>query len=37
VDEAVRLGTSAASLTLRWPGTVLPELSLEKLYDELVF
>jgi pseudouridine kinase len=36
VDEAVRLGTSAASLTLRYPGTVVPELSLEKLYDELV-
>ena len=35
-DEAVRLGTSAASLTLRYPGTVVPELSLEKLYDELV-
>ena len=36
VDEAVRLGTSAASLALRYPGTVVPELSLEKLYDELV-
>jgi pseudouridine kinase len=35
-DEAVRLGTSAASLTLRYPGTVVPDLSLEKLYDELV-
>ncbi len=35
-DEAVRLGISAASLTLRHPGTVDPELSLEKLYDQLV-
>lgn len=36
VDEAVRLGVSAASLTLRYPGAVVPELSLEKLYDQLV-
>jgi pseudouridine kinase len=35
-DEAVRLGISAASLTLRHLGTVYPELSLEKLYDELI-
>ena len=35
-DEAVRLGTSAASLTLRYPGTVVPDLSLEKLYDQLI-
>jgi pseudouridine kinase len=35
-DEAVRLGISAASLTLRWPGTVVPGLSLETLYDQLV-
>lgn len=36
LDEAVRLGVSAASLTLRHPGSVLPDLSLEKLYDELI-
>ncbi len=36
IDEAVRLGVSAASLVLRHPGAVLPELSLEKLYDQLV-
>lgn len=36
LDEAVRLGVSAASLTLRHPGTVYPNLSLEILYDELV-
>jgi pseudouridine kinase len=36
IDETVRLGVTAASLILRFPGTVLPELSLEKLYDELV-
>ncbi len=34
-DEAVRLGTAAAALTLRARGTVAPELSLEALYDEL--
>ena len=36
LDDAVRLGVTAASLVLRYPGTVLPELSLERLYDELV-
>jgi pseudouridine kinase len=36
VDEAVRLGVSAASLTLRHRGAVLPDLSLERLYDHLV-
>ncbi len=35
LDDAVRLGVSAASLTLRHGGAVLPDLSLEKLYDEL--
>lgn len=35
IDDAARLGVSAESLTLRYPGTVLPDLSLEKLYDEL--
>lgn len=36
VDDAVRLGVSAASLTLRHRGAVFPDLSLEKLYDQLV-
>lgn len=36
LDDAVRLGVSAASLTLRYPGAVVPDLSIEKLYDELV-
>lgn len=36
LDEAIRLGVSAASLTLRHPGTVFTELSLERLYDELI-
>ena len=34
-DEAVRLGVSAASLTLQHSGAVLPDLSLEALYDHL--
>ena len=34
--EAVRLGLSAATLTLKCPETVCPDLSLEKLYDQLV-
>jgi pseudouridine kinase len=36
IDDAIRLGVSSASLTLRYPGAVLPDLSLEKLYDHLV-
>ena len=36
LDDAVRLGVSAASLTLRYRGAVVPDLSLEKLYDRLV-
>lgn len=36
LDDAIRLGVSAASLTLRHPGTVMPDLTLEKLYDHLV-
>jgi len=36
LDEAVRLGVSAATLTLQYPGAVVPDLSLEKLYDQLV-
>lgn len=35
-DEAVRLGVSAASLTLRRRGSVRKDLSLELLYDHLV-
>jgi pseudouridine kinase len=35
IDEAVRLGASAAALTLRTTGSVLPDLSIERLYDEL--
>jgi pseudouridine kinase len=35
LDDAARLGVSAASLTLRHLGTVSPELTLERLYDEL--
>lgn len=36
IDDAVRLAVSAASLTLRIKGTVVPDLSVEKLYDQLV-
>lgn len=36
LDDAVRLGVTAASLTLRQRGTVVPDLSLEMLYDQLV-
>jgi pseudouridine kinase len=36
VDEAMRLGVTAASLTLTTPETVLPNLSQELLYDQLV-
>ena len=36
LDDAVRLGVSAASLTLRHSGAVYPELTLEKLYAQLV-
>jgi pseudouridine kinase len=35
VDESVRLGLAAAALTLRTSGTVVPDLSLELLYDQL--
>ncbi|OGO19678.1 MAG: hypothetical protein A2Z14_14855 [Chloroflexi bacterium RBG_16_48_8] len=34
IDESVRLGLSAAALTLRTGGTVVPNLSLELLYDQ---
>ena len=33
LDDTIRLGVLAASLTLRHPGTVLPGISVEKLYD----
>lgn len=36
VDEAVRLGVSAATLTLESPDTVRQDLSLESLYAQLV-
>jgi pseudouridine kinase len=36
LDDAVRLGVSAASLTLQYRGAVAPDLSLQKLYDHLV-
>jgi pseudouridine kinase len=36
LDEAVRLGISAASLTLRSRQTVVPDLTLEKLYEEIM-
>lgn len=36
LDEALRLAVTAASLTLSHSGAVLPDLSLEKLYDRLV-
>ena len=36
LDDALRLGVSAATLTLQYPGAVVPDLSLEKLYDQLV-
>jgi pseudouridine kinase len=35
LDESVRLGVSAAALTLRTLGSVVPELSLERLYEVL--
>ncbi len=36
LDEAVRLGVAAAALTLRTRETVAPDLSLDRLYDDLV-
>jgi pseudouridine kinase len=36
LDDAVRLGVTAATLTLQYRGTVIPDLSLEMLYDHLV-
>jgi pseudouridine kinase len=36
IDEAVRLATSAAALTLQSRHTVSPDLSLDRLYNQLV-
>ncbi len=36
IDDAVRLGVSAASLTLGFRGAVVPDLTLQKLYDQLI-
>lgn len=36
LDDGLRLGVSAASLTLRHMGAVRPDLSLELLYDQLI-
>jgi pseudouridine kinase len=35
VGEAVRIGVAAAALTLECRETVCPELSLERIYDQL--
>jgi pseudouridine kinase len=35
IDDAVKLGVAAASMTLNYRGAVIPDLSLEKLYDQL--
>jgi pseudouridine kinase len=35
IDDAMRLGVAAASLTLTYRGAVVPDLSLEKIYDQL--
>ena len=34
IDDAVQLGVAAASLTLRYRGAVVPDLSLERLYEQ---
>ena len=36
IDEAMRLSVSAATLTLKCVDTVCPDLSLERLYNQLV-
>jgi len=36
ISEAVRLGISAAAATLQCVETVCPDLSLDRLYNELV-
>ena len=35
IDDTVKLGVAAESLTLTYRGAVVPDLSLEKLYDRL--
>ncbi len=35
IDDAVRLGVAAESITQNYRGAVVPDLSLEKLYDQL--
>ncbi len=35
IDDAAKLAISAAAITMRYQGTVDPDISLEKLYDEL--
>ncbi len=35
LDDAIRLGVASAALTLRHSGAVVPDLTLEKLYDQL--
>lgn len=35
IDDVVRLGVAAESLTMTYRGAVVPDLSLEKLYDQL--
>jgi pseudouridine kinase len=35
IDDAVRLGVAAEAITLNYRGAVVPDLSLEKLYDQL--
>ncbi|MDX9992244.1 MAG: carbohydrate kinase family protein [Anaerolineales bacterium] len=34
IDDAARLGAAAAALALQYSGTVYPDLSLDKLYDQ---
>jgi pseudouridine kinase len=36
LDEAMRLGVSAAALTMGYPGAVRPDLTVEMLYNQLV-
>ena len=36
VEEAIRLGAAAASLTLQTTDTVVPDLNLDMLYDHLI-
>jgi pseudouridine kinase len=36
ITEAIRLGAAAGSLTLQTGETVVPDLSLDMLYDHLI-